>query len=96
MGCGHRPALCPVEGAVGTCASLDALRDARSEAGSSGRTVKGDRENLCAARRNFAIVEQSEHLPIYKRSYDLCVYLEQIVLHHGAALAVMATIPAIR
>ncbi|MGQ0593817.1 MAG: four helix bundle protein [Gammaproteobacteria bacterium] len=22
---------------------------------------------------------QSEHLPIYKRSYDLCLYLEQVV-----------------
>ena len=25
------------------------------------------------------IMAQSEHLPIYKRSYDLCLYLEQVV-----------------
>jgi hypothetical protein len=24
---------------------------------------------------------RSEHLPIYKASYDLCLYLEQIVRH---------------
>ena len=24
---------------------------------------------------------QAEHLPIYKRSYDLCLYLEQVVRH---------------
>jgi 23S rRNA-intervening sequence protein len=26
-----------------------------------------------------ARMAQTEHLPIYKRSYDLCLYLEQIV-----------------
>jgi hypothetical protein len=24
---------------------------------------------------------RTEHLPIYKRTYDLCLYLEQVVQH---------------
>jgi len=31
------------------------------------------------APQTLASVAQSEHLPIYKGSYDLCLYLEQVV-----------------
>jgi hypothetical protein len=27
------------------------------------------------------LMARSEHLPIYKASYDLCLYLEQVVRH---------------
>lgn len=37
--------------------------------------------NRAVSRRDSreALVAQTEHLPIYKRAYDLCLYLEQVV-----------------
>ena len=49
-----KPVLSPVEGAVGTCASADALRDGRSEAASSGRTeAQRSVETLAVTRSNL-------------------------------------------
>ena len=37
----------------------------------------GHSSGQCPARR--ACMAQTEHLPIYKGTYDLCLYLEQVV-----------------